>query len=32
MEEAEGYFGLAEALCAQHGLDPSTLVVLPFLD
>lgn len=32
MEEAERYFGLAQALCDRHGLDPGTLIVLPFLD
>ena len=32
MEEAERYFGLAKELCDRHGLDPDTLVVLPFLD
>ena len=32
MEEAERYFGLAQELCDRHGLDPSTLIVLPFLD
>ena len=32
MEEAERYFGLARELCDQHGLDPATLIVLPFLD
>jgi tetratricopeptide (TPR) repeat protein len=32
MAEAERYFGLAQAVCAEHGLDPETLVVLPFLD
>jgi len=32
MEEAERYFGLAKELCERHGLDPDTLVVLPFLD
>ncbi len=30
--EAERYFGLAQELCDRHGLDPSTLIVLPFLD
>jgi adenylate cyclase len=32
MEEAERYFGLAQELCDRHGLDPSALIVLPFLD
>ena len=32
MEEAERYFSLAQELCSRHGLDPGTLVVLPFLD
>jgi predicted ATPase/class 3 adenylate cyclase len=31
-EEAERYFGLAQDLCDRHGLDPSALIVLPFLD
>jgi adenylate cyclase len=31
-EEAERYFGLAQELCDRHGLDPSALIVLPFLD
>jgi adenylate cyclase len=31
-EEAERYFGLARDLCERHGLDPSALIVLPFLD
>jgi adenylate cyclase len=30
--EAERYFGLAQELCDQHGLDPGALIVLPFLD
>ena len=30
--EAERYFSLAQDICAQHGLDPQALVVLPFLD
>ena len=30
--EAERYFTLAQDVCAQHGLDPEALVVLPFLD
>ena len=25
-------FGLAQEVCAQHGVDPESLVVLPFLD
>jgi adenylate cyclase len=32
MVEAERYFALAQEVCAQHGLDPEALVVLPFLD
>ena len=32
MSEAERYFGLAQDLCARHGLDPGSLVALPFLD
>ena len=32
MVEAERYFALAQDVCAQHGLDPEALVVLPFLD
>src|SRR5439155_6312638 len=32
MEEAERYFGLAKELCERHGIDPGTLIVLPFLD
>jgi predicted ATPase/class 3 adenylate cyclase len=32
MAEAERYFSLAQDVCAQHGLDPEGLVVLPFLD
>jgi adenylate cyclase len=32
MTEAERYFSLAQDACAQHGLDPEGLVVLPFLD
>jgi predicted ATPase/class 3 adenylate cyclase len=32
MAEAERYFSLAQGVCAQHGLDPEALVVLPFLD
>ena len=30
--EAERYFALAQEICTRHGLDPETLVVLPFLD
>ncbi|WP_274627088.1 adenylate/guanylate cyclase domain-containing protein [Arvimicrobium flavum] len=30
--EAERYFSKAQELCSKHGLDTSTLVVLPFLD
>lgn len=32
LAEAERYFSLAQGICAQHGLDPEALVVLPFLD
>ena len=32
LAEAERYFSLAQGVCAQHGLDPEALVVLPFLD
>lgn len=32
MAEAERYFGLAQEICAKHGFDPESLVVLPFLD
>jgi predicted ATPase/class 3 adenylate cyclase len=32
MEAAERYFDLAKELCDRHGLDPSSLIVLPFLD
>ena len=32
MDEAERYFALAQEVCAQHGLAPEALVVLPFLD
>jgi adenylate cyclase len=32
MQEAERYFALAQEVCAQHGLNPEALVVLPFLD
>lgn len=32
MAEAERNFSLAQNICAQHGLDPQGLVVLPFLD
>ncbi|MBZ9850368.1 AAA family ATPase [Mesorhizobium sp. CA14] len=32
LAEAERYFSLAQGICAQHGLDPEGLVVLPFLD
>jgi predicted ATPase/class 3 adenylate cyclase len=32
MAEAERYFALAEDVCARHGLNPESLVVLPFLD
>jgi adenylate cyclase len=32
MPEAERYFALAQDVCSQHGLDPESLIVLPFLD
>ncbi len=32
LAEADRYFSLAQDVCAQHGLDPAALVVLPFLD
>ncbi len=32
LAEADRYFSLAQEICAQHGLDPEALVVLPFLD
>ena len=32
MVEAERYFALAQEVCAQHGVEPEALVVLPFLD
>ena len=32
LAEADRYFALAQEVCAQHGLDPEALVVLPFLD
>ena len=32
LPEAERYFSLAQDVCAQHGLDPEALVILPFLD
>ncbi|MGH6782066.1 MAG: hypothetical protein ACREB5_08180, partial [Sphingomonadaceae bacterium] len=32
LAEADRYFSLAQDVCAQHGLDPEALVVLPFLD
>jgi predicted ATPase/class 3 adenylate cyclase len=32
LPEADRYFALAQGVCAQHGLDPEALVVLPFLD
>ena len=31
LAEADRYFALAQGICAQHGLDPEALVVLPFL-
>ena len=32
LPEAERYFALAQDVCARHGVDPESLVVLPFLD
>lgn len=32
LPEAERYFTLAQDVCARHGIDPASLVVLPFLD
>jgi adenylate cyclase len=32
LDEADRYFALAQGICAQHGLDPEALIVLPFLD
>ena len=32
LPEAERYFALAQGVCAKHGVDPDSLVVLPFLD
>jgi predicted ATPase/class 3 adenylate cyclase len=32
LTEADRYFNLAQEVCAQHGLDPEALIVLPFLD
>ena len=32
LAEADRYFALAQDVCAQHGLDPEALIVLPFLD
>jgi len=32
LPEADRYFALAQDVCAQHGLDPEALIVLPFLD
>lgn len=32
LEAAERYFAAARDICAQHGLDPEALMVLPFLD
>jgi predicted ATPase len=32
LTEADRYFALAQDVCAQHGLDPEALIVLPFLD
>ena len=32
MAEAELYFAQAQDVCARHGLNPDSLIVLPFLD
>lgn len=32
LTEADRYFAMAQDVCAQHGLDPEALIVLPFLD
>jgi adenylate cyclase len=32
LAEADRYFSLAQQVCAEHGVDPESLVVLPFLD
>ena len=32
LSEAERYFDLAQGVCSRHGIDPDSLVVLPFLD
>ncbi|OCO98063.1 MULTISPECIES: adenylate/guanylate cyclase domain-containing protein [unclassified Ensifer] len=32
LDAAERYFALARDICAQHGLDPEALMILPFLD
>ena len=32
LPEADRYFSLAQQVCAEHGVDPESLVVLPFLD
>jgi predicted ATPase/class 3 adenylate cyclase len=32
MVEAERYFAQAQEVCARHGLNPDSLIVLPFLD
>ena len=32
LAEAERYFALAQDVCTRHGLEPDSLVVLPFLD
>ncbi len=32
LTEADRYFALAQQVCAEHGLEPSSLIALPFLD
>ncbi|MGO4620913.1 adenylate/guanylate cyclase domain-containing protein [Ensifer sp. 2YAB10] len=32
LDAAERYFASARDICAQHGLDPEALMILPFLD
>jgi len=32
LAEADRYFSLAQEVCASHGVDPQSLLVLPFLD
>jgi tetratricopeptide (TPR) repeat protein len=32
LAEAELYFAQAQGVCARHGLNPDSLIVLPFLD